>query len=141
MCDRTDGSCIPTSHGDGKPPSPFSHLHHQLTIRQAFANIGWRFYLVFIIISGIGTVCVYFFIPETKGIPLEEMAKLFGDTDVQVFAEDIHIDHNTHELVVDEHGNHAVHRVATEAGRPGYDNEKHTHGAADARVESVSKEV
>ena len=114
----------------------FVHLHDQ-----AFANIGWRFYLVFIIISGIGTACVYFFIPETKGIPLEEMAKLFGDTDVQVFAEDIHIDHDTHELVVDEHGNHDVQRVATEAGGPGYDNEKHANGAADARVESVSKEV
>jgi triacylglycerol esterase/lipase EstA (alpha/beta hydrolase family) len=45
------------------------------------------------------------FLPETKGVPLEEMAKRFGDIDqVQVFMEDIHVDHNTHELVVFPHG-------------------------------------
>ena len=33
----------------------------------AFANIGWKFYLVFIIISGLGVFFVYFFLPETKG--------------------------------------------------------------------------
>lgn len=33
------------------------------------------------------------------------MAKIFGDTeDVIVYAEDILIDHNTHELVVKKHG-------------------------------------
>ena len=48
---------------------------------------------------------MFFVLPETKGIPLEEMAKIFGDTeDVMVYAEDILIDHNTHELVVKEHG-------------------------------------
>lgn len=44
------------------------------------------------------------------------MAKLFGDTDdIIVYAADIHIDHNTHELVVEAHGekNGLVH-VATE---------------------------
>lgn len=104
---------------------------------QAFANIGWKFYLVFIIISGIGCVCVYFFIPETKNIPLEEMAKIFGDTDVQVFAEDIHIDRNTHELVVDEHGNHSVQRIATEAGVSPHLGEKHLNGTAEGQFEKV----
>ncbi|EXJ74794.1 uncharacterized protein A1O5_01490 [Cladophialophora psammophila CBS 110553] len=67
----------------------------------AFANIGWKFYLVFIIVCGLGTIAMYFLLPETKGVPLEEVAKLFGDTDtIMVYAEDIHIDHNTHELVV-----------------------------------------
>jgi len=71
----------------------------------AFANIGWKFYLLFIIISGLGTVFVYFVIPETKGIPLEEMAAIFGDTeDIAVYSADIHVDHNTHDIVVDEHG-------------------------------------
>ncbi|KAI1629151.1 general substrate transporter [Exophiala viscosa] len=86
----------------------------------AFANIGWKFYLVFIIISGLGTFFVYFFLPETKNIPLEEMAKLFGD-EVAVYAEDLHVDQRTHELIVDEHGvadGGQVHRVATEAGGP-----------------------
>jgi len=71
----------------------------------AFANIGWRFYLVFIIVSGLGGIGSYFLLPETKGIPLEEMAKIFGDTeDVVVWSKDLRIDHNTHELVVDKNG-------------------------------------
>lgn len=51
------------------------------------------------------------------------MAKLFGDgEDIMVYAEDIHVDHNTHELVVEAHGekNGLVH-IATEgdnANRP-----------------------
>jgi hypothetical protein len=44
------------------------------------------------------------------------MAKLFGDTDdIMVYAEDIHIDHNTHELVVEAHGEkNGLAHVATE---------------------------
>src|SRR6266536_4099824 len=71
----------------------------------AFANIGWKFYLVFIIISGLGVIVMGFVLPETKGIPLEEIAALFGDMDeVMVWSSDIHVDHATHELVVDPHG-------------------------------------
>ena len=47
------------------------------------------------------------------------MAKIFGDTeDVIVYAEDILIDHNTHELVVKEHGGRdtGFTYVATEQG-------------------------
>ncbi|KIW16988.1 hypothetical protein PV08_04179 [Exophiala spinifera] len=83
----------------------------------AFANIGWKFYLVFIILSAVGTVFTYFFIPETKNIPLEEMGTIFGD-DVAVYGEDLRVDHRTHELIVDGHGDrtHQLERVATEAG-------------------------
>jgi len=57
---------------------------------------------VFIIISGLGGAWAWFFLPETKGVPLEEMAALFGDTDeVMIFSEDIHLDQTTHDLVVD----------------------------------------
>jgi hypothetical protein len=75
---------------------------------------------VFIIISGLGAIWAWFFLPETKGVPLEEIAALFGDRDeVMIFSEDIHVDHTTHELVVDTHGARAdggiTHRVATEA--------------------------
>ena len=53
-------------------------------------------------------------------MPLEEIAALFGDQDeVMIFSEDIHVDHTTHELVVDAHGARVdggvAHRVATEA--------------------------
>ena len=62
------------------------------------------------------------------------MAKLFGDTDdIMVYAEDIHIDHNTHELVVEAHGekNGLVH-VATEGGNA------NTH-ASDVKGNNVEK--
>lgn len=56
-----------------------------------------------------------FVLPETKGIPLEEMAKIFGDTeDIMVFSSDLHIDHNTHELVVSDKG--GLEHVATHQG-------------------------
>jgi len=62
------------------------------------------------------------------------MAKLFGDADaVAVYSADIHVDHNTHDLVVDErHGHEDLQRVVTEAGAPG--GEK-----ADQRVEHIDK--
>ena len=86
---------------------------------------------LFIIISAIGAVGAYFLLPETKGIPLEEMAKLFGDTEhIVVFSDAIHVDHNTHELVVDEKG--GLHHVATEADRPS--TAKHAEAAHVERV-------
>jgi MFS family permease len=45
----------------------------------AFTNIGWRYYLVFIIISFVGAPVFWYFSPETKGVSLEEIATLFGD--------------------------------------------------------------
>ncbi|KAH0842768.1 Sugar transporter family protein [Fonsecaea pedrosoi] len=80
----------------------------------AFANIGWKFYLVFIIICGVGTITMFFLLPETKGVPLEEVAKLFGDTEtIMVYASDIHVDHNTHELVVSGRDGTVVHPDST----------------------------
>lgn len=58
----------------------------------AFEKIGWKYWLVFIIVTFLGTIWTYFFIPETKGIPLEEMAALFGDgDDVAVYAAGSHL--------------------------------------------------
>lgn len=34
---------------------------------------------VFIIISGVGVISLFFLLPESKGIPLEEMAAIWGD--------------------------------------------------------------
>jgi hypothetical protein len=69
-------------------------------------------------ITLVGGILFYFILPETRGIPLEEIAKIFGETDdIMVFSEDVHIDRNTHELIVDEHGNPGgLKHVATEAG-------------------------
>lgn len=45
----------------------------------AFANVGWKYYLVFIILPWIGVVLMKRFCPETAGLTLEEVGKLFGD--------------------------------------------------------------
>jgi hypothetical protein len=45
---------------------------------QAFANIGWKYYLIFIIVPALG-VPIIWRLPETKGLSLEEIAAVFGD--------------------------------------------------------------
>lgn len=45
---------------------------------------------VFVIISAISLFIIVIWFPETKGLPLEELAVVFGDTeDVMVFSKDI----------------------------------------------------
>ncbi|KAI8950640.1 MFS general substrate transporter [Xylaria longipes] len=41
------------------------------------ANLGWRFYIIFIVFTALQIPIVYFFIPETKGLSLEEIDLLF----------------------------------------------------------------
>ena len=48
----------------------------------AFKNIGWKFYLAFIIPGYLFAIVAYFYYPETRGLPLEEIAALFGDEEV-----------------------------------------------------------
>jgi hypothetical protein len=66
-------------------------------------------------------------IPETKGVPLEELAAIFGDDDeVVVYMKDIHMDLTTHELIIDkEKGTAQMGRVATEE----FGAHKHPHQA------------
>lgn len=45
----------------------------------AFASIGWKYYLVFIILPALGVGFIWKFFPETKGLSLEEIAEAFGD--------------------------------------------------------------
>ena len=75
---------------------------------------------VFIIVCAVGVVWAYFTIPETKGIPLEELAKIFGDDDeIVVYMKDIVLDHDTHKLTVNIHqGEDDLIRVATELHKP-----------------------
>lgn len=45
----------------------------------ALTAIGWRYYILFAVLSSVMVVIFIFFFPETKGLALEEIAKLFGD--------------------------------------------------------------
>ncbi|KAK3713671.1 hypothetical protein LTR37_008365 [Vermiconidia calcicola] len=45
----------------------------------AFSSIDWKSYLVFIIITAVGTLVFMHYSPETKGLALEEISELFGD--------------------------------------------------------------
>jgi hypothetical protein len=47
----------------------------------AFANIGWRFYIIFIVSTTIACIVVPLTFPDTRNKPLEEIGKLFGDSD------------------------------------------------------------
>ena len=73
-------------------------------------------------------------IPETKGVPLEELAAIFGDDDeVVVYMKDIHMDLTTHELIIDkEKGTAEMGRVATED----FGTYKHLHQAQQVEGES-----
>ncbi|RVX69067.1 hypothetical protein B0A52_06780 [Exophiala mesophila] len=45
----------------------------------AFVSIGWRFYIVFIVVTSAMLPLIMFKLPETKGLSLEEIGALFGD--------------------------------------------------------------
>ncbi|KAL4747946.1 hypothetical protein BDW72DRAFT_215107 [Aspergillus terricola var. indicus] len=51
----------------------------------AVASIGWKYFLVFAAITFVGILWVVVFLPETRGLPLEEIEALFGnDQDIVV---------------------------------------------------------
>lgn len=52
----------------------------------ALENIGWRYYLCFIVPSSLAAVLILRFFPDTNGLPLEEVARIFGDQD-ELFGE------------------------------------------------------
>ena len=45
----------------------------------AFQTIGYKFWIILIVLTVIYGVLVYFFLPETKGMTLEDISVLFGD--------------------------------------------------------------
>jgi hypothetical protein len=48
------------------------------------SNIGWKYYLLFIILSGISIIVIGFLWPDTNGVPLEEISRLFGVSNILV---------------------------------------------------------
>ncbi|KAK9457547.1 general substrate transporter [Dipodascopsis uninucleata] len=44
-----------------------------------FANIGWKYYSVFVSLNVVGAIIVFIFFPETKGRTLEEINEIFGE--------------------------------------------------------------
>jgi MFS family permease len=67
----------------------------------AFITIGWKFYLVFIIPGTIGAVIIWIWFPDTNGMPLEEVAALFGDEDeIAVYQAEIDVRNG---VIVDVH--------------------------------------
>ena len=84
----------------------------------AFANIGWKFYLAFIIPGYLFAIVVFFFYPDTRGLPLEEVAAIFGDAD-EIFTGTLEIGTPTthEEKDIDEEKNAnimAEHRTSSE---------------------------
>ncbi|OQV03232.1 hypothetical protein CLAIMM_08301 [Cladophialophora immunda] len=51
----------------------------------ASRTIGWKYYLVFAAMGIAHTVYLYFFLPETSGVALEELDRIFGDSAVVDF--------------------------------------------------------
>ncbi|RDW61604.1 MFS sugar transporter [Coleophoma crateriformis] len=45
----------------------------------AIATISWRYFIVFICLTFVTILVIFFYYPETKGRSLEELAELFGD--------------------------------------------------------------
>jgi hypothetical protein len=47
----------------------------------AINNIGWRTYIIFAVLNALWVPIIFFFFPETKGLELEEVDRLFsGET-------------------------------------------------------------
>jgi hypothetical protein len=53
-------------------------------------TIGWKFYLVFISCNVVSIVLIYFYLPETSSLSLEEVGDLFGDEVVVHLTQDGH---------------------------------------------------
>ncbi|KAJ9628285.1 uncharacterized protein PV06_01269 [Exophiala oligosperma] len=68
-----------------------------------FANCGWKFYLLFVFCTAAMWLVVYFYYPETKNIPMEEMGRLFGDEVAGTLEDEL------------KHHGHAAHEKAAQA--------------------------
>lgn len=53
----------------------------------AISNIGWKTYIIFAVLNAIWVPIIYVFFPETKGLQLEDIDRLFAGDDEQVTRE------------------------------------------------------
>lgn len=63
----------------------------------AFKNIGWRFFICFVIPSFCCGFITLFLVPDTRKMPLEEVNKLFGDYD-EIREANIQVDKNNESI-------------------------------------------
>jgi hypothetical protein len=70
---RAKGTAICTFWGQG-----FAILLQQIGL-EVFQDIGYLFYIVFIVCTSCAGVAYYVFLPETKGATLEDISSFFGD--------------------------------------------------------------
>ncbi|KAK5687691.1 hypothetical protein LTS10_001831 [Elasticomyces elasticus] len=57
---------------------------------QAFANIGWKYLMVFIAATVVLLIPIMLYLPETKGLTLEELGAKFGDAVAVDFEQALH---------------------------------------------------
>jgi sugar porter (SP) family MFS transporter len=62
------------------------------------ANLGWKFYFVFIAWVTVNTIGVYIFFPETKGPALEEIAAIFDGPNNAVLSDETHARMTAHNI-------------------------------------------
>ncbi|KAL2846464.1 general substrate transporter [Aspergillus pseudoustus] len=57
----------------------------------AFEAIGWKYFLLFAILTLLGTIWIALFIPETRCLPLEEIEALFGNAQDAMVISSVHV--------------------------------------------------
>lgn len=70
---RAKGTAICTFWGQA-----FQVVLQQIGLK-VFDDIGYLFYIVFIVCTTIAGFAYYFYLPETKGVSLEDIARFFGE--------------------------------------------------------------
>jgi hypothetical protein len=61
--------------------APYSLTRRQIIVQitpAAINNIGWRTYIIFAVLNALWVPIIYLFFPETKGLELEDVDRLFS---------------------------------------------------------------